>query len=76
LGHRRSRHEQLAAGTAVLIDTTKVGRVYASESLVLRMGWANGDFVKNVVRFVAEERIGLAVERPAAALQITGLPTS
>jgi hypothetical protein len=35
-----------------------------------------GDFTKNIVRWVCEERFALAVERPTALLKITGLPTS
>lgn len=66
----------LAAGAGVLLDTTKVGRTYVRDNLVLTTGYANDDLVRNVVRLVLEERIGLAVERPAAVMSITGLPTS
>jgi HK97 family phage major capsid protein len=67
---------QLAAGAGVLLDTTKFGRVLVREGLSLRTGSNNDDFTHNIVRFVAEERLSLAVERPAALLSITGLPTS
>jgi hypothetical protein len=40
------------------------------------MGWSGTDFVDNVVRWVAEERLNLAVERPAAICWITALPTT
>jgi hypothetical protein len=39
--------------------------------LSLQTGTNNDDFTKNVVRFVGEERLALAVERPAALLSIT-----
>ena len=66
----------LAAGAGVLLDTRKFGRVLVREGLSIRTGSNNDDFTHNIVRFVAEERLQLAVERPAALLSITGLPTS
>jgi hypothetical protein len=45
------------------------------EPVGLRIGYAGSDFTQNIVRFIAE-RIALAVERPSAVLEITGLPTS
>jgi HK97 family phage major capsid protein len=67
---------QQPPGEGVLLDTTKFGRVHIRQPLVLLVGYANDDLTKNIVRLVAEERLALAVERPAAVLQITGLPTS
>jgi hypothetical protein len=67
---------QLAAGAGVLLDTRKFGRVLVREPLNLRVGYANDDFTKNIVRTVGEERLALSVERPAAVLSVTGLPTS
>jgi HK97 family phage major capsid protein len=66
----------MAAGAGALIDTGKFGRVLLREGLSLRTGTNNDDFTHNLVRFVCEERLALAVERPAAVLSITGLPTS
>jgi hypothetical protein len=60
----------------VLIGTTKFGKVLVRNGISLRTGTNNDDFTKNLVRFVAEERLSLAVERPAAVLSISGLPTS
>jgi hypothetical protein len=67
---------QFTAGEAVLIDTTLVGRVAVRETLVLRMGYSGTDFTQNIIRCVAEERLSLAVERPAAICHVTGLPTA
>ncbi|WP_322860108.1 phage major capsid protein [Mycobacterium europaeum] len=64
------------AGTGLLIDTLKFGKVLVREGLSLMTGTNNDDFTRNLVRFVGEERLALAVERPAALLAITGLPTS
>jgi HK97 family phage major capsid protein len=50
---------QIAYGTAILIYTTKFGRVVVREPLVMRMGWAGSDFTDNLVRFVVEERLNL-----------------
>ena len=46
------------------------------EALTLRTGTNDDDFTRNLVRWVAEERLALAVERPAAVCKITGLPTA
>jgi HK97 family phage major capsid protein len=67
---------QLAAGKGVLLDTQKFGRALVREPLNLRVGYDGTDFSHNIVRTIAEERITLAVERPAAVCSITGLPTS
>lgn len=62
--------------TGVLLDTTKFGRVLVREPLGVRVGFANDDFVRNIVRYVGEERLALAVERPEAVMEINGLPTA
>jgi Phage capsid family len=56
-----------------LLDTTKFGRLAVRETLVVRIGYSGDDFVRNVVRYVAEERCVLTVERPSAICRITGL---
>jgi HK97 family phage major capsid protein len=61
-------------GEALLIDTSLMGRVCVRETLVLRIGYAGTDFTDDVVRWVAEERLNLAVERPSAICWIKGLP--
>ena len=64
------------AGDGLLIDVSKFGRIYYREGMSLLTGFAGDDFTSNIVRFVAEERFNLAVERPSAVLHITGLPTA
>lgn len=66
----------IAAGVGGLVDTRKFGKVLVREPLTLQTGWTADDFTRNLVRFIAEERLVLAVERPAAVLKITGLPTT
>ncbi|OBF70495.1 hypothetical protein A5750_23270 [Mycobacterium sp. 852002-51613_SCH5001154] len=66
---------QIADGTAILLDSAKFGQVVVREALVMRMGFAGNDFTNNVVRFVAEERLNLAVVRPAAVMVVENLPT-
>ena len=65
-------------GTAVLIDSTKFGRVAVREALSMRIGYryvdGQDDFASNILRYIAEERLILAVERPSAVLVLTGLP--
>jgi hypothetical protein len=65
-----------AAGTGLLIDSTKFGRVLIREGITVHTGTNNDDLTKNIVRFVMEERLVLAVERPAAVLAISNLPTA
>ena len=58
----------------LLVDSTKFGRAVVREPLSMRIGWAADDFVKNVLRTVCEQRLNLAVERPAAVCWIQSLP--
>jgi HK97 family phage major capsid protein len=62
-------------GKGLLIDTTKFGRVAVRELISMFMGFANDDLIRNLLRWVAETRLVLTVERPSAVLQITNLPT-
>jgi HK97 family phage major capsid protein len=64
------------AGVGALLDTRKLGYAVVREALTFRTGTSDDDFVRNLVRFVSEERITLAVERPSAVCKITGLPTA
>lgn len=63
-------------GQGLLLDTRKFGTALLREGIVMHQGFANDDFVKNIARYVFEERLTLAVERPQAVLSITNLPTS
>jgi HK97 family phage major capsid protein len=71
---------EFTAGEGVLLDTTLFGRVAVREPLVMRVGYGvvsgQSDFISNILRWIAEERLNLAVERPAAICHITGLPTA
>jgi HK97 family phage major capsid protein len=67
---------QFTAGQAVLVDSTKYGRVVVREAIVTRIGYSGTDFVQNIVRFVSEERIAQTLERPQAVCIIKGLPTA
>jgi HK97 family phage major capsid protein len=58
----------------LFIDTTKMGRVAIREALGMRVGYSNDDFTRNLLRWVAEERLVLTVERPAAVLKLVNLP--
>jgi HK97 family phage major capsid protein len=62
------------AGKGLLIDTTKFGYVAIREPLAMRIGYAGTDFTQNILRFVGEERLVLAVTRPSAVCSITNLP--
>jgi HK97 family phage major capsid protein len=66
----------LAAGAGVMLDSQKFGRVLVREGITVHTGTNTDDLVRNIVRFVMEERLVLAVERPSAVLSITNLPTA
>lgn len=60
-------------GKALLIDSSKFGYVAVREPITMRTGWTADDFTRNLIRFIAEERLTLCVTRPAAVLAISGL---
>ena len=64
------------AGKGLLLDTTKCGYVDVREPLSMRLGFSGTDFVENVIRTIAEERLVLCVTRPAAVLAVSNLPTA
>ncbi|EUA11344.1 phage major capsid protein, HK97 family [Mycobacterium kansasii 732] len=66
---------QIAAGTGVLMDTSKFGRAVVRGPIVVMIGWSGDDFTRNLRRFVAEERVAMATTRPAAINVLTELPT-
>ena len=61
-------------GQALMIDTTKFGYVVIREGLTMRVGYDSGDFTANMQRIVVEERLNVAVVRPAAVLAVANLP--
>ena len=67
---------QLMPGVEVLLGSIKFGRMAVREPLSVGAGFANDDLVRNICRWVCEEQIALAVERPSAILSTTKLPVS
>ena len=63
-------------GVGVLLGSIKVGWMAVREPLSVGVGFANDDLVRNIYRWVCEEQIALAVERPSAILSIAKLPVS
>ena len=61
-------------GKALLVDTSKFGQVAIRTPLGMRIGYSNDDYTRNLVRYLAEERLVLTVTRPAAVLAVTNLP--
>jgi HK97 family phage major capsid protein len=66
---------QCKVGKGLLVDTSKFGRVAIRSPLGMFLGYSTDDFSRNLLRWAAEERLVLTVERPAAVLKITNLPT-
>jgi hypothetical protein len=67
---------QPTPGVEVLLGSIKFGRMAVREPLSVRVGLANDDLVRNIYRWVCEQRLALAVERPSAILSITKLPVA
>ncbi len=67
---------QCSPGDGFLIDTTKFGKAIIREGLTFRQGTAEDDFVRNLLRWIVEERLNLGVERPSAVLMMSNLPTT
>ena len=65
----------ITEGVGALIDSSKFGRALVRDGLTIQTGTSGDDFIHNITRFVAEERITLAVERPSAVLKLSNLGT-
>jgi HK97 family phage major capsid protein len=63
-------------GDGFLLDTTKFGRAIIREGLSVRQGTDSDDFTRNLLRWVWEERLNLACERPSAVLLLSALPVT
>ena len=66
----------MSDGFGLLLDSQKMGRALIREGIVMHQGFSGTDFVSNIARYVFEERLALAVERPQAVLAISNLPVS
>ena len=55
----------LAAGKVIVARLSDSALVYQRAGAVIEMGYVNDDFTKNLVTVRAEERLGLACDRPA-----------
>jgi HK97 family phage major capsid protein len=64
---------ECADGVGFLLDSSQFGRLLVRDPLNMRIGYANDDLVRNILRYVVEERMVLAVERPSAILKLTGV---
>ena len=51
------------------LETTKFGRVLVRETITMTVGTSNDDLVRNLVRMIFEERIGLAAVKRRAPCQ-------
>jgi HK97 family phage major capsid protein len=65
---------QNPVGQGLFIDTRKFGRVAIREALGMFLGYNADDFSRNLLSWVAEERLVLTVERPAAVLKLVNIP--
>lgn len=62
----------MPTGQALMLDTTKAGRVWIRDGLTMIVdGYSQA--TSNLINVIVEERLTLAVERPTAVEQVTGL---
>ncbi|WP_288337041.1 phage major capsid protein [uncultured Gordonia sp.] len=64
---------QIADGEAFIFDSTKFGEILLRQSVTLELGYNGTDFAQNQATWRCEERLALAVIRPAAGLLLTGI---
>lgn len=60
--------QHMAAGKFWIGNINNAAVLYNRSGAVIEMGYVNDDFTKNLITIRAEERLGLGVERPSAAL--------
>ena len=58
----------MTAGQFLIGSLRGAATIYQRQGAVVEMGYVNDDFTKNLVTIRAEERLGLAVDRPAAIM--------
>lgn len=57
--------KDIEAGKIIAANTRDSIMLYNRQGVAVEMGYVNDDFTRNLVTIRAEERLGLAVERPA-----------
>jgi HK97 family phage major capsid protein len=58
----------MPAGNFLIGSLRNAATIYQRQGAVVEMGFVNDDFTKNLVTIRAEERLGLAVDRPVAIM--------
>ena len=58
----------MTAGQFLIGSLRGAATIYQRQGAVVEMGYVNDDFTKNLVTIRAEERLGLAVDRPASIM--------
>ena len=64
---------RMPAGTALLGDFRTFAEILRREDLTIRVGYINSDFVNNIQRILAEERMVLNIYRASAFAKVTGI---
>jgi HK97 family phage major capsid protein len=63
----------IAVGSVLGMNAQAVGAAYVRQGLTVQTDYGTTGFEKNQTAFRCEERIALAVVKPAAAIKVTGL---
>lgn len=58
----------MPAGSFIVANLRGSATIFQREGATIEMGFVNDDFIRNLVTIRAEERLGLAVDRPAGIL--------
>jgi len=64
---------QFAAGTVAVLDAQAAAQLHWRQGLIIQTDFGRDGFEKNQTSFRCEERVALAVPRPAAIVKVTGL---
>lgn len=67
--------QAMPANTAFVLNATATTLALVErQSPTIESGWANDDFLRNIVRLRAEERAAMVYRRPKGICKVTGLP--
>lgn len=64
---------RITANTGLLGNFQAGARLHMREDSSIKIGMANDDFIRNIVRVLAELRAALTVRRPSAFCKVTGI---
>ena len=64
---------RITSGTALVGNFAVGAKLHLREDATVKVGMANDDFTRNIVRVLAEMRAALTIRRPSAFAKVTSL---